>query len=73
MTDTQRRISDRAYAIWEAEGRPEGRHEQHWLAAEAESRATAPKRARRRPPASETDGLTAPRPTRRTARKTKAD
>jgi hypothetical protein len=29
-------IRERAYAIWEEEGRPEGRHLDHWLAAEAE-------------------------------------
>lgn len=23
-------IRNRAYAIWEAEGRPEGQHESHW-------------------------------------------
>jgi hypothetical protein len=28
----------RAYAIWEAEGRPEGRAMDHWLAAERECR-----------------------------------
>lgn len=27
-------IRDTAYAIWEAEGRPEGRAHQHWLMAE---------------------------------------
>ncbi len=27
-------IRDTAYAIWEAEGRPEGRSQQHWLMAE---------------------------------------
>jgi hypothetical protein len=30
------RTRDRAYAIWEQEGRPEGRAMEHWLAAEAE-------------------------------------
>jgi hypothetical protein len=29
-------IRERAYAIWEDEGRPEGRHLDHWLRAEAE-------------------------------------
>ena len=29
-------IRERAYAIWEEEGRPEGRHLVHWLRAEAE-------------------------------------
>ena len=29
-------VRERAYAIWEEEGRPEGRHLDHWLRAEAE-------------------------------------
>ena len=29
-------IRERAYLIWEEEGRPEGRHLDHWLRAEAE-------------------------------------
>lgn len=29
-------VQDRAYEIWEAEGRPEGREQEHWLRAEAE-------------------------------------
>jgi hypothetical protein len=28
--DQQRRIRERAYFIWEEEGRPEGRHRKHW-------------------------------------------
>jgi Protein of unknown function (DUF2934) len=34
--DLQQRIKLRAYLIWEQEGRPEGRAEEHWLRAEAE-------------------------------------
>ncbi|MCR6631637.1 MAG: DUF2934 domain-containing protein [Magnetospirillum sp.] len=30
------RIRRRAFEIWEAEGRPEGRHREHWLQAERE-------------------------------------
>lgn len=30
------RIRDRAYQLWEAEGRPHGRDQAHWLAAERE-------------------------------------
>jgi hypothetical protein len=33
------RVRERAYAIWEREGRPEGGAEQHWAQAEAELRA----------------------------------
>jgi len=34
--ETTNRIRDRAIQIWEAEGRPEGRHNEHWLQAEHE-------------------------------------
>lgn len=37
MTNEERRqIEERAYAIWEAEGRPDFRAEHHWTQAEAE-------------------------------------
>jgi nucleotide-binding universal stress UspA family protein len=32
----QRRVRERAYALWEREGRPEGQAERHWFEAEAE-------------------------------------
>jgi len=32
----EQKIRDRAYALWEAEGRPHGREHQHWLTAERE-------------------------------------
>jgi hypothetical protein len=32
----ERLIRERAYRIWQEEGRPEGRATQHWLRAEAE-------------------------------------
>ncbi|WP_424134785.1 DUF2934 domain-containing protein [Roseomonas chloroacetimidivorans] len=39
----QDRIRERAHALWEQQGRPEGRHEEHWLQAEQElSSAGAP-------------------------------
>ncbi|WP_210527931.1 DUF2934 domain-containing protein [Rubellimicrobium arenae] len=28
--DLERRIRERAHAIWEREGRPDGRHDEHW-------------------------------------------
>lgn len=31
------RIEERAYAIWESEGKPHGREVEHWLRAEAEA------------------------------------
>lgn len=33
MDDRETRIRQRAHEIWLSEGRPEGRHEQHWLQA----------------------------------------
>jgi hypothetical protein len=35
-TDREARIRRRAYEIWEAAGRPEGREHEHWFAAESE-------------------------------------
>ena len=29
-TETHKRIERRAYAVWEAEGQPHGKHEEHW-------------------------------------------
>jgi hypothetical protein len=43
-------IRERAHALWEADGRPEGRQEEHWykavmeLAAPAKPNATRPRR-----------------------------
>jgi hypothetical protein len=66
---------NRAYAIWEAEGRPEGRAVDHWLAAEAECRPAVQRRARvtraRRTPSSTADGVTIGRSARSTTRKPK--
>ena len=39
--DRERRIRERAYEIWEREGRPEGREAEHWERAEAEIAAQA--------------------------------
>ena len=36
---TQQAIQERSYTIWEREGRPLGRHFEHWVQAEAELRA----------------------------------
>ena len=36
MDDTRRRIRERAYTLWETQGRPHGRDQEHWLQAEAE-------------------------------------
>ncbi len=35
----RQRLSERAHAVWEREGRPEGQSERHWATAEEELRA----------------------------------
>jgi hypothetical protein len=35
-SEKQRRIRERAYEIWQREGRPHGRDAEHWQRAEAE-------------------------------------
>jgi len=35
-SDRQRRVEQRAHEIWEAEGRPHGKHDEHWNRAERE-------------------------------------
>ncbi len=35
-TDREARLRQRAHQIWELEGRPSGRHHEHWLQAESE-------------------------------------
>ncbi len=40
-------IAKRAYAIWEVEGRPNGRQIEHWLRAEAELGVAEPSKPRR--------------------------
>ncbi|ACI98913.1 DUF2934 domain-containing protein [Rhodospirillum centenum] len=41
MDDLEKRISQRAYEIWEREGRPDGRQEEHWSRAREELLALA--------------------------------
>jgi hypothetical protein len=36
VDEIQNRIRTRAYELWEADGKPEGVEERHWLAAERE-------------------------------------
>lgn len=70
-TDTriESRTRDRAYAIWEAEGRPEGRATDHWLAAETECRAKPARAGRMR---TSTNAAAKRSPSSATATKTKA-
>jgi hypothetical protein len=69
-SDWQERIRQRAQAIWEREGRPEGRHEDHWREAEKEigaedsATATAQKKPAVNNPRTAKPG---PKPTRTTA------
>jgi hypothetical protein len=46
------RVERRAYALWKAEGQPEGRHEEHWHRAmreiEAEETASAERTTNRK-------------------------
>jgi hypothetical protein len=43
--DPTEKIARRAYELWEAEGRPDGRHHEHWLQAEQELGLEAPEPA----------------------------
>lgn len=36
MTDRESLIKERAYSLWETDGNPDGRHEDHWRQAERE-------------------------------------
>ena len=49
--DMEQQIRDRAYAIWQEEGEPEGRESEHWAKARAEfdDAAAAPKKPPRKP------------------------
>lgn len=49
--EKHRRIERRAYALWEAEGQPDGRHDEHWHRAmrELEAEETASVTAKRGP------------------------
>ena len=42
------RVRERAYQIWEIEGRPYGRHMDHWLRAEAECQVSEPATPKKR-------------------------
>ena len=74
-SDREERIKERAYAIWLAEGRVHGKHQDHWHRAEREIAAeeaggTARRPSRARTAAAGEAGTTAPkRPARRSAAK----
>jgi Protein of unknown function (DUF2934) len=46
LTPTE--VATRAYEIWQASGRPNGRDQEHWFQAERELRGTQPSRGARR-------------------------
>lgn len=54
--DNRDRISRRAHEIWEREGQPHGRHDEHWVRAQAEIEAEDTAR-----PITETDAPVLPR------------
>lgn len=60
--DEEKLIRERAYEIWEREGRPAGRSEEHWRQAAAEIAAVAEKPSSAPPPAP--DPASAPRRSR---------
>lgn len=60
--ETEQQIRERAYAIWEREGRPAGRHLEHWATAEQEIKAEeafAQVKARGRSTKSQVSGVAA--------------
>jgi Protein of unknown function (DUF2934) len=68
MIDFEQKIRERAYQIWEQEGRVHGRAEQHWLKAQFEltaaedmaPSAAAPAKKARRAPAAKAAPVAAP-------------
>lgn len=65
--DVEHRIRERAYEIWEDEGRPQGREAQHWqqaatefAEAQEEARASVGTQARKKPAASAKSRAKAP-------------
>jgi hypothetical protein len=60
MVEFEGRVRERAYFLWEREGRPEGRADEHWRRAAAELEAAARERdAGQRSDAMEPDGPSA--------------
>ena len=79
-SDREERIKERAYAIWLAEGRVHGKHQDHWHRAEREiaaeegggtggATARRPCRPRTTKPPSEAGSAAAKRPARRSTAK----
>ena len=61
--DREHKVRERAYALWETEGRPSGRHDEHWHRANSEfSDAPAEEAAPAQAPPAETAPVTAAKP-----------
>ena len=69
MTITEEAIRERAYTIWQREGQPDGRQDEHWQQALEELSAEA---AAAGSPVEGVAGLDAPAPKPRARRTTKA-
>ena len=65
-TGFEQRVRDRAYALWESEGRPVGRDAEHWRMSEEATRAeiTLPASAKAAKPASAKKGARKRAPSR---------
>jgi hypothetical protein len=50
MSDKEERLKRRAYQMWEDEGQPEGRHQQHWRRAEEEDLTRQQEATEEKPP-----------------------
>jgi hypothetical protein len=78
---TQQEIAQRAYAMWEQEGKPHGRNLDHWLTAEKELTGSAPAASPRRTesakrgsrPAAAGKAATKAKPRARSAKSTSKD
>jgi hypothetical protein len=57
-------VKDLAYRLWEEAGRPEGRHEEFWLAAEAQITVNPTPAKPRAKAKAESDSESAPKPKR---------
>ncbi len=76
-SDLDKRVQQRAYEIWESEGRPEGRQQEHWQQArtelsEAQSEASADRiRAKKEKPAAKAKPSSSSQPKSEAATKPK--
>ena len=70
MEDKDDHVRKRAYQIWEAEGRPDGRHDDHWHRAHAEVADAGSEQVRspQAAPAAKAEGARASRPPKAAAK-----